>query len=84
MIDENLSPSLTTTCHSRGYDATSTRDREQTGESAQTVIGTAVPLTEISRLRSSTCTSITLGRPMSEPWWTMIVVGGVIRPSSRR
>ena len=27
MIDENLSPSLTTTCHSRGYDATSTRDR---------------------------------------------------------
>ena len=27
MVDENLSPSLTTTCHSRGYDATPTRDR---------------------------------------------------------
>jgi len=26
-IDENLSPQLTSTCHARGYDATSVRDR---------------------------------------------------------
>jgi predicted nuclease of predicted toxin-antitoxin system len=26
-IDENLSPQLTSTCHARGYDATSQRDR---------------------------------------------------------
>lgn len=47
-------------------------------------MGTAVPLTLTRGLPGSTRTWIRLGRPMSAPWWMVIVVSSSTSPSSRR
>ena len=47
-------------------------------------IATARPLTRISGRSSAISIVSRLGRPMSTPWWTVTVAGGVISPSSRR
>jgi hypothetical protein len=44
---------------------------------------TARPVTRISGCASMSIVS-RLGRPMSTPWWTVTVTGGVTSPSSRR
>ena len=47
-------------------------------------IATARPLTRISGRSASISIVSRLGRPMSTPWWTVTVAGGVTSPSSRR
>ena len=47
-------------------------------------IATARPLTRISGRSASISIVSRLGRPMSTPWWTVTVAGGVTRPRSRR
>ena len=47
-------------------------------------IATARPLTRISGVSASISIVSRLGRPMSTPWCTVIVAGGVTRPWSRR